>query len=85
MSAQKVLSADGRQRRKDLSLELDQIWKMEDKDIKEGDRNMAFFFAKANQRKRKNTIPCLEDGNDILTEEADMMKHAIDFYKNLFG
>jgi hypothetical protein len=43
MSAQKVLSADGRQRRKDLSLELDQIWKMEEKDIKEGDRNMAFF------------------------------------------
>jgi hypothetical protein len=62
MSAQKVLSADGRQRRKDLSLELDQIWKMEEKDIKEGDRNMAFFFAKANQRKRKTPSPVLKMG-----------------------
>jgi hypothetical protein len=54
MSAQKVLSADGRQRRKDLSLELDQIWKMEEKDIKEGDRNMAFFLLKLTREKGKH-------------------------------
>jgi hypothetical protein len=44
-----------------------------------------FFFAKVNQRRMKKTIAYLEDGNDILTEEADMMKHAIDFYRTLFG
>jgi hypothetical protein len=62
MSAQKVLSADGRQRRKDLSLELDQIWKMEDKDIKEGDRNMAFFLLKLTREKGKTPSPVLKMG-----------------------
>jgi hypothetical protein len=62
MSAQKVLSADGRQRRKDLSLELDQIWKMEEKDIKEGDRNMALFLLKLTREKGKTPSPVLKMG-----------------------
>jgi hypothetical protein len=56
-------------RRKDLSLKLDKIWMLEetkacqrsrDRDIKEGDKNTSYFFAKASQRKRKKLSPALK-------------------------
>jgi hypothetical protein len=37
-----------------------------ERDIREGDRNTSYFFALANQRKRKKNISCLEDNGVTL-------------------
>jgi hypothetical protein len=47
------------------------------KDIKEGDKNTTYFFAKANQRRRKKVISCLEDGERVLTENKDLIQHTV--------
>jgi hypothetical protein len=81
-------------RRKDLNIKLDRIWRIEetkawqrsrDRDIKEGDKNTSYFFAKANQRKRKKTITRLEENGMEITDNDKMLKYAVQFYKNLFG
>jgi hypothetical protein len=81
------------EKRKELSLKLDKIWKIEetkacprtrDRYIKEGDKNIVYFFAKANQRKRKKKISYLEENGKVLTDNESMIKHAIQFYKTLF-
>jgi predicted DsbA family dithiol-disulfide isomerase len=56
-----------------------------EKEIKEGDMNASYFFAKANQRKMKKTVSCLETNGVMLTESKDMLEHALEFYKALFG
>jgi hypothetical protein len=80
--------------RKEISIKLEQIWRIEqikerqrakEKDIKEGDKNTAYFFAKANQRRRKKVVSCLEDGERVLSENKDLINHAVQFYKKLFG
>lgn len=53
--------------------------------MKEGDRNIAFFQAVANQRTRKKHIVVLESPNCPITETKDMPNHATNFYKSLFG
>jgi hypothetical protein len=53
--------------------------------VKEGDRNTSYFFALANQRKRKKCISCLVDDGITLSDNKDMIKHAVGFYKKLFG
>jgi hypothetical protein len=50
----------------------------------EGDKNIPYFFAKANQRRRK-IIAGLEDNGVLLTDNSSMIKHATEFYKKLFG
>ena len=69
--------------------ELKKIWLKEEtkpkqryrnRDIKEGDKNNAYFHAVANQR-RKTLIHSL-DGP--ATEIKDMIGIASDFYKNIF-
>jgi hypothetical protein len=88
------LSHDELTRRKDLSLKLDRIWMMEeikawqrssDGDIKEGDKNTSHLFAKANHRKRKKSIACLEGDGVEYSDNDGMVKHAVQFYKTLFG
>jgi hypothetical protein len=88
-----LLSAHQRDDRKDAWIQLDQILKMEEiktrqrareKEIKEGDHNMAYLFAKANQMKREKTISCLKQGDAIFSENKDMVVHARQFYKSLF-
>lgn len=51
----------------------------------EGDSNIAFFHKSANGRKRKSTIHSLDEGENILTEAADLREHIIAYYKKLFG
>jgi hypothetical protein len=53
--------------------------------IKEGDRNTAYFQAVANQRHRKKRIPGLEGPEEWIEENDEMLKHAVSFYKTLFG
>jgi hypothetical protein len=63
------LTSQELRRRKLLKEEMDQFWRIEEikarqrareRDIKEGDKNTAYFFFKANQRKRKKCIHSLE-------------------------
>jgi hypothetical protein len=52
----------------------------------EGDKNIPYFFAKANQRRRRRKIIAgLEDNGVLLTDNSSMIKHATEFYKKLFG
>jgi hypothetical protein len=73
---------------------MDQIWKVEEirarqssrhREIKEGGRNTSYFFAKANQRKRKKNITSLEEDGMVYEDNGKMLKHATTFYKRLFG
>jgi hypothetical protein len=79
--------------RKEISLKLEQIWRIEEiketqrareKDIKEGDKNTA-CFSKANQRRRKKAISCLEDGERVLTKSKDLINLVVQYHKKLFG
>jgi hypothetical protein len=91
LSERRPLSESENDRKKEISLKLEQIWRIEEikarqrsreRDIKEGVKNRAYCFAKANQRRRKNAIACLEDGERILTENKDLINHEVQFYKN---
>lgn len=56
-----------------------------DRNVKEGDKNTAYFQAIANQRARKERINFLESDEGLLEDNQSMLDHVIDFYKNLFG
>jgi hypothetical protein len=94
LSEKRPLSDLENDRKKEISIKLEQIWRIEqikerqrakEKDIKEGDKNTAYFFAKANQRRRKKVVSYLEDGERVLSENKDLINHAVQFYKKLFG
>jgi hypothetical protein len=76
-----------------INNDLEALWKLEeikirqrsrDRRIKEGDRNTAYFQVAANQRNRKKRISGLE-GPEGWLDNDDMLKHAVFFYKDLFG
>jgi len=50
-----------------------------------GDNNTDFFHRVANGRERKNTILSFLDGDNLIEGDSNLVKHAIDFYKTLFG
>jgi hypothetical protein len=89
------LTAEESARRKELSIKLDKFWKIEetkawqrsrDREIKEEDRNTAYFFAKANQRRRRRkVITYLEENDASYTDTKSMLNHAVQFYKILFA
>ncbi|XP_066344398.1 uncharacterized protein [Miscanthus floridulus] len=67
--------------------DLEKIWSLEEmkarqrsryRNVKEGDRNTAYFQAISNQRARKKRIPALESPDDILEDTKDMLSHAED-------
>ena len=51
----------------------------------EGDNNTSFFHRIANGKKRKNQIFSLEGENGIIKEQDQLLEHATQFYKSLFG
>jgi len=78
----------------DIVRDLEKIWNLEEikarqrsrnKNIREGDRNIAYFQAISNQRARKKRIPALETPDGLLEDTKDMLNHAMNFYKHLFG
>jgi hypothetical protein len=94
LSEKRNLTNDELERRKELSLKMEQIWRVREikakqrsraRYIKEGDKNTAYFFVKANQRKRKKVIFELEKDGELITDEGMMRDHAVKFYKTLFG
>lgn len=77
-----------------ILVELESIWNMEevkarqrsrDRNIKEGDRNIAYFQAVANHGNERKKIVCLETNDGLIEDNNLMLNHAVDFYKNLFG
>jgi hypothetical protein len=50
-----------------------------------GDNNTAFFHRVANGKKRKQTIYFLQDGNSKIYGDENLLKHATEYYKSLFG
>jgi 4-hydroxyphenylpyruvate dioxygenase-like putative hemolysin len=51
----------------------------------QGDNNTEYFHRFANGKKRKNMIFQIERGDEILHSEKEILAHASDYYKNLFG
>jgi mannosylglycoprotein endo-beta-mannosidase len=49
-----------------------------------GDANTAYFHAIANGRRRKCSIPCLWDRDNLLEDARDIFDHVYSFYKELF-
>ena len=51
----------------------------------DGDNNTEFFHRIANGRKRKNTIFSMMNNGSNLEDEAAILDHATQYFKNLFG
>ena len=53
--------------------------------LKDGDKNTRFFHSKASQRRRRNYITRLHDGNgNWCTNQQQIRDTIVDFYTNLF-
>jgi hypothetical protein len=50
-----------------------------------GDNNTEFFHRVANGKRRKQTIFTLKCGDRIVTGDDNLMAHATEYYKALFG
>jgi hypothetical protein len=94
LSESQPLSPVSKQRMKNISSELTDIWKKEeikarqcsrDRNILEGDRNTAYFHAIANQRRRKKQITQLEGPDGVVEDNKGMLKITVDYYKALFS
>jgi hypothetical protein len=49
------------------------------------DTNTSYFHKCANGRKRKNNIISLESEGQMIEGDENILKHATDYYTNLFG
>ena len=65
--------------------ELQWFQKSHKKWLLQGDQNTSYFHRVANGRKRKNNMLSLKDGEVNIEGTNNLLKHATDFYKNLFG
>lgn len=72
----------------DIVRDLEKIWNLEeikarqrsrDRNIREGDRNTAYFQAISNQRARKKRIPALETPDGLLEDTKDMLNQCSGF------
>ena len=55
------------------------------KGLLQGDANTKYFQLIANGKHRKTRIYKLQDGDHIISSDADLKKHITTYYKNLFG
>ena len=55
------------------------------KHLLEDDANTRYYHLLANGRHRKTRIFQLEDGDNIITGDAQLKQHITSYYKNLFG
>jgi mannosylglycoprotein endo-beta-mannosidase len=55
------------------------------KHLLEGDANTKYYHLLANGRHRKTRIFLLEDGNNIISDDAQLKMHITNYYKILFG
>jgi len=55
------------------------------KHLLEGDANTKYYHLLANGRHRKTRIFQLEDGNNIISGDAQLKEYITCYYKNLFG
>jgi hypothetical protein len=53
--------------------------------LHDGDNNTEFFHRMANGSKRRNTIISFSDGNKNIEGDSNLVAHATEFYKSLFG
>jgi hypothetical protein len=65
--------------------EIKAMQRSRDGNIREGDRNTAYFQAVANQRNRKKRISCLETHEGILEDNDLMLNHAVTYTKFYLG
>lgn len=88
------LTADEIDRLKHIRNEMTKIWIKEetkakqrsrDIEIKEGDRNTAYFTVVANQRRRKTRINSLQGTSGPTSDTQEMLDIAANFYKNLLS
>uniref|UniRef100_A0A0A9H5S4 Reverse transcriptase domain-containing protein n=1 Tax=Arundo donax TaxID=35708 RepID=A0A0A9H5S4_ARUDO len=88
-----TLPDDLEKMRVDLQVELMQIYSNEELHwykrthsnwLLKGDNNTDFFHRVANGRKRKHTIFSLQNGDETILGD-DLLRHATDYYKDLFG
>jgi hypothetical protein len=53
--------------------------------LHKGDNNTKYFHRIANGRKRKNTILSFSSDNGAVEGNENLLRHATDYYKTLFG
>lgn len=94
MEEQGPLDPDILDKRATLSGELQQLmvneelyWlqKSHETWLLKGDQNTAFYHRIFNGKKRKNTIHSFSCGDSTIEGTGNLLKHAIGFYKDLFG
>ena len=70
-----------------ISEEKELHWKQRSHDrlLHEGDIKTEYFHRIANGRKRRNLILKLEDGDRSIEGDSDLLAHATEYYKKLFG
>jgi hypothetical protein len=55
------------------------------RDTMKGDNKTYYFHKKVNGKKRKNIIFHLDKDGVNIDKDEEMLKHATEYYKNLFG
>lgn len=88
------LSAENRNLKHNLELQLHQLdreeeikWSQRSKELEllEGDSNTSYFMTRANGRRRKTRIFSLQSEEGMVEGDKNLLNHATQFYKNLFG
>jgi hypothetical protein len=65
----------------------EKLWRQRARDnwLLQSDCNTAYFHRLANGCKRKSTIFSLKNGETLIQGDEELLQHATDFYRDLFG